>query len=130
MSELSVIAAPTIKVWINGKLLGMVQSFRTEARTAPVVIRSFGKSAPAAVAEGERDYTVTLRRLVLGADAFPNQTPASGLRDFSLSLNDGVVETTFTGCYVTSESTSYEAGKLVIEELVLRASGRAWSQLE
>ncbi len=130
MSELSVIAAPAIEVWINGRRLGMVQSFRTEVRTTPVVIRSFGKSAPVAVAEGERDYIVTLQRLVLGADAFPNQTAASGLRDFSLSLNDGVVETTFTGCYVTNESASYGAGELLVEELVLRASGRAWSQLE
>lgn len=129
MSDVIISPAPAIEVRVNGQLLGMTQSVQTKVETTPVVVHSFGAREPAAVINGKRTYSVTLRRLLMDRTQLPNQTAASGLDEFSLSLSDGVMETTFHGCRVTRENTSYEAGKLVIEELEIQAKGRAWSVL-
>lgn len=129
MSEPTVFPAPAIEVRLNGKLLGMTQSFQTRVVTAPIAVHAFGKRDASAIAEGQRDYTVTLRRLIVDSTALPNQPSASGFGEFSLSLSDGTLETTFTGCRVTRESTLCEAGKLTVEELEIRAMGRTWSNL-
>lgn len=129
MSEPTVFPAPAIEVRLNGKLLGMTQSFHTRVVTVPIAVHAFGKRDASAIAEGQRDYTVTLRRLIVDSTALPNQPSASGFGEFSLSLSDGTLETTFTGCRVTRESTLCEAGKLTVEELEIRAMGRTWSNL-
>lgn len=129
MSEPTVFPAPAIEVRLNGKLLGMTQSFHTRAVTVPIAVHAFGKRDASAIAEGQRDYTVTLRRLIVDSTALPNQPSASGFGEFSLSLSDGALETTFTGCRVTRESTLCEAGKLTVEELEIWAMGRTWSNL-
>lgn len=129
MSEPTVFPAPAIEVRLNGKLLGMTQSFQTRVVTAPIAVHAFGKRDANAIAEGQRDYTVTLRRLIVDSTALPNQPSASGFGEFSLSLSDGTLETTFMGCRVIKESTLCEAGKLTVEELEIRAMGRTWSNL-
>lgn len=129
MSEPTVFPAPAIEVRLNGKLLGMTQSFHTRVVTVPIAVHAFGKRDASAIAEGQRDYTVTLRRLIVDSAALPNQPSASGFGEFSLSLSDGTLETTFTGCRVTRESTLCEAGKLTVEELEIWAMGRTWSNI-
>lgn len=129
MSEPTVFPAPAIEVRLNGRLLGMTQSFRTRVVTVPIAVHAFGKRDASAIAEGQRDYTVTLRRLIVDSAALPNQPSASGFGEFSLSLSDGTLETTFMGCRVIKESTLCEAGKLTVEELEIRAMGRTWSNL-
>ena len=129
MSQPICFPAPEITVAVNGQVLGMVQSVELQVDAAPITVRSFGTRDPVAVLNGPRTYTVTLRRLLMDRMDFPKQPSFSGLSDFTLSLSDGVLETTFCGCHVTAERLSCEAGKLLIEMLELQAQSRSWSNL-
>ena len=129
MSELLGFPVPPVEVRVNGQLLGMTQRVELRVETEPVEVRSFGKRDPAAIVDGKRVYTVTLRRLLLDRADFPNQPAASGLGSFSLSLSDSVMETTFTDCRVTKECVTCEAGGVLIEALEIRATGRTVNNL-
>lgn len=129
MSQTICFRAPEVSVAVNGQVLGMAQSVELRVSSAPVTVRSFGMRDPIAVLKGPRTYTVTMRRLVMDRLDFPKQPSLSGLSEFTLSLSDGVLETTFCGCHVTGESLSCEAGKLLIETLELQAQSRTWNNL-
>lgn len=130
MSELCLAATPKIEVRIDNVTVGMTQSVETRVHTALTPVHAIGQCEPTALVRGKREYTVTLKRMVVDRAVFPSQLPVSELDDFSLTVSDGVLETTFTDCRVAKEISRYDVGGLFIEELEVCALGRAWANAE
>lgn len=115
---------PIVRVSINSTAIGAAKYFRVQCSAEPITVRAFGRSAPEAIVLGKQSYVITLKRLIVDRIAFPDEFRAHEIDNFTLTLDDGSLQTVFSGCHITQELTSFDDGRILVEELTVHAAAR------
>lgn len=116
----------TIAVRINGRELGLVQSYERCRKTELVPVRAIGESYPTTFLPEVTYYTVTLRQLRPDCALLVQDLLDHRLRNFNLAVIENDVTFLYIGCEISSVASRCDGDRLLVEEIVVYA--RAFQQ--
>ena len=109
----------------DGKKIAVVQSYRASAKRAGSrFIEAFGESEPVAAIQGQKSYTLKLKRLYATESAVTDGIDFYSLSDFSLVIVKPDRRIIYTGCQWSDIVESGELGEMIAEEITVTASRR------
>lgn len=111
-------------VYINGVLVGGVESYEITMQSDCRVIRSVGSPLPVQIAKGEMGYGVRLRHLLHDKSTLPIFRAADIWYPFELRIEHETWTETLTDCLCTGVTQHGETGQTVYEELTCVAESR------
>lgn len=121
MYSLTFPAVPPIKIYVNGRRMGMLQEYEVTTKTDVTPLHAVGTSRVQGFQTGTTHYSVILKRLLLDRTELPVQYNPYGLTDFTLVLRSSLQSIEFSGCRWTRVRESFKLGQTVAEELELVA---------
>lgn len=114
----------TFSVYVNGELMGGVESYEITTQSDCKVVRNIGSPLPAHVAKGEMRYVVRLRHLLHDGKTLPVFRTADIWYPFELRIAHETWTETLTDCLCTDVVQRGEVGQSVVEELICVAVSR------
>ncbi|MBQ3405397.1 MAG: hypothetical protein IJG63_08295 [Oscillospiraceae bacterium] len=108
----------------EGRKIAVVQSYKAAAERYSRSIEAFGESEPVGTLEGQKNYTIQLKRIYATDDAISDGIDFYSISDFSLVIVKPDRRIVYAGCQWASIEESSEIGETVTESITIVAARR------